>query len=149
MHSSSHRQQAHVVSELGRLTLPVVSYKTRILPRVMAIAEGFLDQVGTTFSKSQFTAFCMAFEETTPLQFHEIGSLVPALKVVLVEQIAGREQLIFENIDPMRPRKSVVPLIRNYQHVTQASWKEELESLIPFDEILMQDPAGAYARDGL
>ncbi len=132
-----------LVGEFGTLTLPVVSYKTEILPRVLAIAEGFLDQVGATFSKSQFTAFCMAFEETTPLEFHEIGSLVPALKLVLIERITGLGIAHLKNVaDP--PTESVVPLIRNYQHVAQASWKEDLESLIPFNDILLQDPADAY-----
>ena len=42
------------------------------------------------------------------------------------------------------PAERVIPLIRNYQHVTQASWKDDLESLIPFDKILLQDPADAY-----
>ena len=132
-----------LVGEFGTLTLPVVSYKTEILPRVLAIPEGFLEQVGTTFSKSQFTAFCMAFEETTPLEFHEIGSLVPALKLLLIERIAELGTAYLDDIDHP-PAESVVPLIRNYQHVTQASWKDDLESLIPFDDILLQDPAGAY-----
>src|SRR5215471_543067 len=64
-----------LINEFETLTLPVVSYKSDILPRVLAIAQGFLDEVGTTFTKNQFTEFCGAFEGTTPLQFHEIGSL--------------------------------------------------------------------------
>ncbi len=132
-----------LVGEFGTLTLPVVSYKSEILPRVLAIADGFLEQVDTTFSKSQFTAFCMAFQETTPLEFHEIGSLVPALKLVLIEGIAELGVAHLKNVGH-RPTASVVPLIRNYQHVAQASWKEDLESLIPFDDILLQDPTGAY-----
>ncbi|MGC2446292.1 MAG: hypothetical protein WA477_01520, partial [Candidatus Sulfotelmatobacter sp.] len=117
-----------LVDEFGTLTLPVVSYRTEILPRVLAIAEGCLDQVGTTFSTSQFTAFCMAFEETTPLEYHEIGSLVPALKFVLIERITGLGIGHVKNADHP-PAESVIPLIRNYQHVAQASWKEDMESL--------------------
>ncbi len=132
-----------ITSELASQTLPVVSNKTEILPRVLGIAQGFLDEVGTTFTKGQFTAFCLAFEETTPLQFHEIGSLVPALKLVLLERIAnlGGRHLKDAN---QPPDASVVPLIRTFQHVTQASWREDLESLIPFDEFLRQDPTSAY-----
>jgi cyclic beta-1,2-glucan synthetase len=134
-----------VTSELGPLTtLPVVSTKDEMLPRVLAIAQGFLDQSDTTLSKGQFTAFCMAFEETTPLQFHEIGALVPALRLVLLEKIVARGSCIVK--DPTsKTCKRVVPYIRTLQHVTQTSWKEELEALIPFDWILRDDPAGAYA----
>src|ERR1700721_2606793 len=52
-------------SELGPLTeLPVVSNKNEILPRVLAIAQGFVDEADSNLSKGQFTAFCLAFEET-------------------------------------------------------------------------------------
>ena len=72
-----------VCSELSQASLPVVSNRSEVLPRVLVIAQAFLDQMEATFSKGEFTAFCMAFEETAPLQFHEIGSLVPALKMIL------------------------------------------------------------------
>ena len=133
-----------IVNELSTLSLPVVSYKTEILPRVLAIAQGFLDQVDITFAKSQFTAFCLAFEEVTPLQYHEIGSLVPALRFVLLERIANLADRFLKDQNP--PSESVLPLIRAFQHVTQASWREDLESLIPFDDLLRLDPAGAYAH---
>ena len=132
-----------LTNEFGTLALPVVSYKSDILPRVLAIAQGFLDEVGTTFTKSQFTEFCRAFEQTTPLQFHEIGSLVPALKFVLIERIAILGSHYLRDIKHP-PSESVIPLIKSFQHVAQASWKDDLESLIPFDEVLLQDPAGAY-----
>jgi cyclic beta-1,2-glucan synthetase len=143
--SSSARATA---SDLGPLTtLPLVTDRSRILPRVLAIAESFVektDETKSAESKEQFTAFCKAFEEITPLEFHEIGALVPALKLVLLEQIASRASFVVKN-PTNKEGKRVVPLIRTLQHVTQTSWKDELESLIPFDGILSQDPVGAYA----
>jgi cyclic beta-1,2-glucan synthetase len=139
-----------VASELGPLTaLPVVSNQDEILPRVLAIAEGFFDKADTilsdpTLSKARFTEFCMVFEETTPLEFHEIGALVPALKLVLLEQIADRGSC-FVNNPTSKTCKRVVPCIRILQQVTQTSWEDELEALIPFDGILRQDPAGVFA----
>jgi cyclic beta-1,2-glucan synthetase len=145
--SSAARQVMNDLAPLG--TLPVVSDKNEIAPRVLAIAEGCLKAAGTSLSKMQFTEFCLAFEETTPLEFHEIGALVPALKLVLLEEIAARGVEIVANrgakdsVDD--PAKRVVLYIKVFQHVTQTSWKDELESLIPFDGILHEDPAGAYA----
>jgi cyclic beta-1,2-glucan synthetase len=134
-----------VASELGPLTaLPVVSNKDEILPRVLAIAQGFLHEADTALSKGQFTAFCIAFEETMPLTFHEIGALVPALKLVLLEQIAAGGSCLVSN-PTSKTCKRVVPYIQALQHVTQTSWKDELETLVPFDSILREDPAGAYA----
>src|SRR5208283_4513603 len=132
-------------TELGPLTsLPLVSVKSEILPRVLAIAQSFFLETNDDFSKSDFTAFCLAFEETTPLEFHEIGALVPALKLVLLEEIAARGSRLVS--DPGgKPAKRVTTCIRALRHVTQTSWKNELESLIPFDKILRDDPVGAYA----
>src|SRR5215469_11208751 len=76
----------NVANEL-ELPLPVVSHRSEILPRVLAIAMAFIGETGATFGKSEFTAFCLAFETAVPLQFQEIGSLVPALKLVLLERM--------------------------------------------------------------
>ncbi len=133
-----------VGSELSEASLPVVSHKSEILPRVLVIAQAFLDQMEATFSKGEFTAFCMAFEETAPLQFHEIGSLVPALKMILLERIAQGGLALVKTAEN-RPATGIAPYIRAFEQVLQASWKEDLESLIPFDEVLRRDPAGAYA----
>ena len=124
-------------------SLPVVSDKNQIVPRVLAIAQACLKESGDGLSKAQFTEFCLIFEETTALQYHEIGALVPALKLVVLEQIAARAGDLLK--DPAsNPSRRVVPYIRIFQHIAQTSWKDELESLIPFDGILREDPAGAY-----
>ena len=140
-------------TELGPLTsLPLVyrkdAYsKDEVLPRVLAMAQGFFEEANDSFCKEDFTAFCLAFEETNPLGFHEIGALVPALKVVLLEQIAARGSRLVN--DPLsnpitKSSQRVTTLIRTFRHVSQTSWKNEMESLIPFDRILRADPAGAY-----
>lgn len=134
-----------VANELGPLTtLAVVANDREILPRVLAIAEGYLDSSRGDVSKTDFTAFCLAFEETMPLEYHEIGALIPALKLVILEQIADRGAALVKN-PTGKIVERVVPCIRALQHVTQSSWKTELESLIPFDGILRDDPASSYA----
>jgi cyclic beta-1,2-glucan synthetase len=136
-----------VAAELGPLTrLPhVCSTTDEIVPRVLAIAQGFFDETASTFSESKFTEFCLAFEEAMPLEFREVGSLVPALKLVLLEQIVtlgGR----LVNDPASKPSKRVTTCIRSLENVTQTSWQDVLEALIPFDRVLRQDPADAYAR---
>jgi cyclic beta-1,2-glucan synthetase len=146
------RNNAHQLSSAARTTteelasltgIPVVSNKEEILPRVLAIVQCFLKAAGTSFSKSEFAAFCMVFQETTPLEFHEIGALVPAMKLILLERIAAAGAPVVA--DPAKKSGGVVANILAFQHVAQTSWKEELEALIPFDPILREDPAGAYA----
>ena len=140
--SSATRQLAN---DLGPLTdLPHAISGGVVVPRVLAIARTFLEQTDGYFSKSNFTAFCLAFEETNPLEFHEIGALVPAVKLVVLEEIAARGGALVRN-PTSEPTKRVTTSIRTLRNVTQTSWKEELEVLIPFDPILREDPAGAYA----
>jgi hypothetical protein len=142
--SSSARQVASDLEPLN--SLPVVSDKNEIMPRVLAIAQACLGQADTALTKTQFTEFCLVFEETTPLEYHEIGALVPALKLVLLEEIA---ELAGDLLKNSASQSRVIPYIRIFQHVTQASWKDELESLIPFDTILRGDPVGAYSAMNL
>ena len=139
-----------VSDELGSLSqIPhVVSGDGEILPRVLAIAEAFLDQTGSTFSDANFTTFCLAFEETAPLEYREIGTLVPALKLVLLEEIAAQGlRLVNEPASApiSKSAKPVTKCVQTLRDVTQASWKDILELLIPFDKTLRKDPAGAYA----
>jgi cyclic beta-1,2-glucan synthetase len=131
-------------NELGPLTdLPHVTSKGEIVPRVLAITQAFFVETDFTFSENKFAEFCIAFEEITPLQFHEIGALVPSLKLVLLEQIAARGSALVK--DPsLKPGKRVTICIRSLENVMQASWADVLEQLVPFDGILRQDPAGAY-----
>ncbi len=141
--SSASRQLS---SELGPLTkLPVVVSKEKLMIRASAIAQSFVAKFSPGFSKQHFTAFCLAFEERMPLQYHEVGVLVPTLRLVLLEQIASRTEQVVR--DPENGSSQQITLwIQTYREVTRTSWKDELESLIPFDKILREDPAGTYAN---
>ena len=138
-------QMRAVEADLGPLTgIPHVSSKDEILPRVLAVAQAFFDETGVTFLEAKFTEFCLGFEETAPLEFHEVGSLVPALKLVLLERIAARGRSLLD--DPtIGPPEPITTFIRTLENVSQTSWKDVLERLIPFDTILRKDPAGAFA----
>ena len=133
----------------GELTsldrIPHVRRNEETLPRVLAMAEAFYIATGNTFSEDKFTTFSIAFEETTALEFHEIGALVPSIKLILLEQIASRgHRIVSDPTDQSAER--VVPFIRTFREITQTSWTDVLELLIPFDKILSEDPAGAYSR---
>ncbi|MFZ1916857.1 MAG: glucoamylase family protein [Terriglobales bacterium] len=134
-----------LASELAPLThVPHVTGTDEIVPRVLAIAQAFLDETDNVFCERQFTAFCLAFEETTAFEFREIGPLVPSLKLILLEQIAARGAELVR--DPAsKSKKRITTCIRSLRDVTQASWRDTLELLVPFDSILRRDPAGAYA----
>jgi len=141
--SSATRQLSAEVSPLT--DLPVVASTERIVPRVLALAQGFVEQFAPGFSKQEFIAFCIAFEQSSPLEYHEIGALVPVLRLVLLEQVAARGERIVKDPDSGSSQQ-ITLWIQTYRDMARTSWRDEQESLILFDEILSDDPAGAYAR---
>jgi hypothetical protein len=119
----------------------VRSENSQIVPRVLAVAEAFLDVTANHFSELEFTAFCQAFQEIVALDLCEVLALVPALKLVLLERIAARGRSAITGSGEPRDLEICV---RSLRDADQTSWNEVLEPLVLFDRVLRRDPAGAY-----
>src|SRR5205807_2343336 len=61
-----------------------------IVPRVLAIAEGYLAAVEHEFSEASYLEYIRVFQKTTILTLAELDALIPSIKLILLEQIAGR-----------------------------------------------------------
>jgi hypothetical protein len=70
---------------------------------VLALAERFLEVVSYEFSEQEFTLFMEVFQQNTALQLRELWTVVSVLKLVLLEQIAGRGKRLLS--DPMMTRR--------------------------------------------
>jgi len=116
--------------------------KQETVPRVLALAEGFLQAVSYEFSEPEFALFVDVFQQTTALQLHELWTLVSALNLVLLEQIAARGKSLLS--DPNGPSRGVGMCVRSLRDIGQTSWKDALEPLMVIDRVLRQDPACAY-----
>ena len=114
-----------------------------VMPRVLALAEGFLEASGYAFSEQGFTFFLEIFQKTTVLELHEFSAIIPALRVVLLEQVAVRGLKVVR--DPMH-ECGLGACIRSLREISHTGWKTVLEPLVLFDQILRQDPAGSYAQ---
>jgi hypothetical protein len=114
------------------------------VPRVLALAEGFLEVVSYEFSEQEFTLFLEVFQQTTPLQLRELWTLVSALKLALLEQIAARGKRLLS--DPNDDSQGVGICVRSLRDIGQTTWKDVLEPLMVIDRVLRQDPADAYGR---
>jgi cyclic beta-1,2-glucan synthetase len=114
-----------------------------IIPRVAALAEDFLAASAYQFGEAGFTSYVQAFQEVTVLKMAELWMLVPVMKLVLLEHIAERARRLLE--DPTGSY-GAQELARSLQDIKQTSWKLVIEPLILFDQILREDPAGAYSR---
>ena len=73
----------------------------------------------------------------------ELWALVPALKLVLLEEIAARGSKVASDAGGSYGAGVCVRSLRDIGHI---SWKNVLEPMVLFDRVLRQDPAGAYAR---
>jgi hypothetical protein len=113
------------------------------VPRVIAIAEGFLATTKYRFSEQAFTTYVNAFQEITDLKVKELWGLIPALKLVLLEETVERGSRLLA--DPTSS-PGVEACIQSLREITQTTWKEALECLIVVDRVLREDPAGIYAR---
>ncbi len=114
-----------------------------VVPRVMAVAQGLLKAAEHRYSDHAFAAYMKAFQTVTPLNMRELSLIVPALKLVLLEELAARGNRALADSDSS-PQISV--LITSLRDLTEAPWKDLLEPLIAFEPILAADPAGAYLR---
>ena len=120
--------------------------KGETIPRVLALAEGFLEAVSYQFSEQKFIFFVNALQQTTDLvlQLQELRTLAAALKLVLLEQVAaGGSQLIHGVRNELTTCACCVRGLRDIGH---SSWKEIIEPLILFDAVLRADPATSYTQ---
>ncbi len=114
-----------------------------LAPRAVAVAAGFLAATGYEFNEDSFSSYVHAFQQNTVLKLVELWALVPALKLVLLEEIAARGSKV--TADP-EGSYGVGVCVRSLRNIGETAWKDVLEPLILFDRILRQDPADAYAR---
>jgi cyclic beta-1,2-glucan synthetase len=112
------------------------------IPRAAAVAEAYLHVVEFQFSESSFMAYLDAFQKTTVLKFRELWAVLPSLELVLLEQVAIRARKFLKNSEPV----SLGICVRSLRDINQLHWKEVLEPQIAFDQVLRQDPAGAYPK---
>ncbi len=114
-----------------------------ILPRVLAIAEDLLRALEYRYSDHAFSAYVEAFQSVTGLNMNELSLLVPALKLVVLEEFVARGRQVLQSTE--QPQR-ISDLIGSMRELSEAPWKELLEPLIVFESVLAQDPAKAYAR---
>ena len=113
------------------------------MPRVVAIAQDFLRAVEYQYSDRAFATYVEAFQSLIVLNMDELSLLGPALKLVELEEYVTRGE---EVLQAPEGERNISMLIGSMRDLSEAPWKELLEPLIVFEQVLAQDPAKAYAR---
>ncbi len=115
----------------------------QVIPRIAAVADGFLAAAANQFGEPGCTAYIHGFQQVTVLKMVELWAIPAILKLCLLEQIAVSGNRLRKN---PTGEYGVGVLVRSLRDVGQTGWKHVIEPLILFDHILREDPAGAYAR---
>ena len=95
------------------------------VPRVLALAEGFLELVSYEFSEQEFILFVEVFQQTQALLWRELRELVSALRLVLLEQVVVRGKQLLS--DPRGDSHGVGLCVRSLREIGHTNWKDALE----------------------
>jgi len=114
-----------------------------IVPRVLAIAEGYMAAMEYAFSEASYLEYIRVFQKTTILTLAELDALIPSIKLVLLEQIAGRGSRVVKDRTSLH---GTGVCVRSLRDIAQNNWREVVDRLLVFESVLKDDPAGAYPR---
>ncbi len=114
-----------------------------VMPRVLAIAEDLLRALDYRYSDHAFRTYVEAFQTVTGLNMNELSLLVPALNLVALEEFTARGQKVLKGSEE---QQRISDLMGTLRELSEAPWKELLEPLIVFEQVLATDPARAYGR---
>ena len=116
----------------------------QVVPRVIRVAEAYLEAVSCQFSETSFSVFIEAIQTESALNLYELWALVPVLKLILLERIARIAPALLAS--PTSDLPEVGAIVRSMLAISHGSWKTVLEPLIVFDRVLREDPSGTYPR---
>ena len=129
-------------------SLPHILLKDRAtLPRFTNLAEAYLACAHGIWSPDSLSLYVHQIQQKHALTLDEVLLIPQALKHAQLEYILDRAQETFADgpLPPIEQSPFSAP-IHSMRRLNQFEWRYLLESLISFDSILRQDPAGAYAN---
>ena len=129
-------------ADLSRGVPHVQTASGDVVPRAFAVARGLLTATKYRLDEVAFTAYVRGFQQSTTLDMKELWVLVSAIRLILLEEIAGRASLVLEGVEG----SDVDLCVCSLRQAGQTSWKETIEPLILFDQLLRKDPLDVYPR---
>jgi cyclic beta-1,2-glucan synthetase len=114
-------------------------------PRIAILARGYIEAVDGVWSPDSLSIYVQQVQTHAPLMLRELLALSPALRLAQAEFLLNTADAVFKagELPPIERSPFSAP-IHSLRRINQAEWHEILEPLIPFEEVLRQDPARAY-----
>ena len=130
--------------------LPAVRTESEeCVPRPVVLGRALLQATEFRLTEANFFFFIQSVEEIEALRLAELGAMLPALKLVILELLADRG---FKALDAFRTQGASAPslgvgrLVRSLRFIGEIDWKETIEQLSVVHRVLSLDPAGVYPR---
>ncbi len=127
-----------------RRTVHIRRPNREVAPRPLVIAEDMLASLEYRLDDTGFSTYLHSFQTVAVLRLGELWEIIPAMRLVLLERIV--ELAVQRSGNKHAEASETAACISSLRAIEEAPWKELLEPLIVFDEVLRRDPAGAYAR---
>ncbi|CAN5551562.1 hypothetical protein BH10ACI4_BH10ACI4_16180 [soil metagenome] len=127
--------------------VPYVRVPDGAVPRVLHLAEQYVADVRGIWSQDSLVLYTAVVQEQDPLLLSEVLLLPGSLKLAQLEYVLDRADETFA-AGPM-PSIEESPFsapIHSLRRINQFEWQLILEQIVAFNQILAQDPAGAYSR---
>jgi cyclic beta-1,2-glucan synthetase len=117
----------------------IVSGSGEQTPRAYAIAKSYLQAVDFEFTKDSLSIYLEAMHQKLMLRMDEFYAVKPMLQLTLLERIAAFA-------DSLQDGSELARWINSLREIGEEEWKDLFEKLSPLEQILREDPAGAYAN---
>ena len=112
-------------------------------PRIAGVAHIYLGAVDGVFDPASFCAFLRMLQTREPLTLDELSNVVTFLQFALLEFLL-RDVRAWLCSPKSESSLNLLAYFNSLTAVRRAAWPDLLEPLIVFDDLLRQDPAGAY-----
>jgi cyclic beta-1,2-glucan synthetase len=129
--------------------LPLIASDTgEHMPRAYAIAKSYLQTVDFRFGIDSLSTYLEAVDQSVGLHMDELHAIRPMLQLSLLEQITTiseglryqlKNQQSFSNDDA-----DLATCINSLRQIGEEDWKDLFEKVSRVEQILQEDPAGAY-----
>jgi len=127
--------------------LPHVLFCGHPIPRVVQIASAYIDLAQGIWSPASLEVYVREIQHKQVLLLNEIVQLPQVLGLAQLEFILNRAREMFASDATTAIETSPLSApIHSLRRLNQFEWRLLLDSMILFDSILREDPAGAFSR---
>lgn len=155
LHAAFRETQAALRGESAR-KLPFIETSEReVVPRIYALARGFLRASNFAFEEPCLVTYLDAAQDQSPLDADEVQSLKPFVVLALLEKIGAAADAACSEIERMTETLSLragvsadelEPFFQILRAIEQTDWQQVFEEANRTEKILREDPSGVYSR---